>query len=103
MAQGHDVFSVYHHSRGATDDALLARAAAEDRILVTNDRDFGELIFREGRTHRGVIFLRLVDERPANKIRVLAQLLASHSHRLAGQFVVVTESQVRIAGDSFAL
>jgi predicted nuclease of predicted toxin-antitoxin system len=103
MAQGHEVLSAYDHSRGAPDDALLARAAAEDRILITNDRDFGELIFREGRAHRGVIFLRLVDERPANKIRVLTRLLANHQEQLAGQFVVVTESQVRIAGDSYPL
>ena len=85
-ARGHDVISAFHALRGAADEVLLARAVAENRILITNDRDFGELIFRGGRAHQGVIFLRLSDERPANKIRILDQLLTGHSHRLAGQF-----------------
>jgi predicted nuclease of predicted toxin-antitoxin system len=101
--QGRDVFSAFHQSRGASDEELLNRANAEDRILITNDRDFGELIFRESRPHRGVVFLRLHDERAANKIRVVEQLLANHSDRLPGQFVVVTESQLRITGDSYPL
>ena len=67
---------------------------------MTNDRDFGDMIHREGRTHRGVIFLRLHDERPANKIRVLEPLLAQYADQLAGQFVVVTETQTRFAGGS---
>lgn len=98
-AQGHEVFSAFDQSRGAADTELLERAIAEDRILVTNDRDFGEMIFRDGREHRGVIFLRLHDERAANKIRVLDDLLIKHGDQLARQFVVVTETQVRFAGN----
>jgi predicted nuclease of predicted toxin-antitoxin system len=95
--QGHDVFSAYDQARGAADKDLLSRAVAEDRIQITNDRDLGELIYREGGAHRGVIFLRLSDERSPNKIRAIHDLLAQHSERLAGQFVVVTESQVRFS------
>jgi predicted nuclease of predicted toxin-antitoxin system len=51
-ANGHDVFSAYDQSPGAGDSGLLARAVAEERIVVTNDRDFGDMIFREGRPHR---------------------------------------------------
>jgi predicted nuclease of predicted toxin-antitoxin system len=98
ISSGHDVYSVYDQSPGDSDDDVLARALAEYRILITNDRDFGELIFREGRSHRGVVFLRLHDERPANKIRVLTGLLATHADQLASQFVVVTETQIRFAG-----
>ncbi len=98
--QGHDVFSVYDQSPGATDDDLLDQARRDNWILITNDRDFGELIFREGRQHRGVIFLRLDDERSANKIRVLGQLLAGFAPNLSDKFVVATESQVRFAGAS---
>jgi len=97
-AGGHDVYSVFDQSRGDDDDEVLRRAVAENRILITNDRDFGELIFREGRSHGGVVFLRLHDERSGSKIRVLSDLLAQHAAQLAGQFVVVTESQVRFAG-----
>lgn len=96
-AQGHDVFSIYEEARGADDDEVIRRAHAEDRILITNDRDFGEKIYREGRPHRGVVFMRLEDERAANKIAVLERLLENHAGRLADRFVVVTETRVRFA------
>ena len=93
---GHNVVSIYEESRGLEDDEVLERATAENRILVTNDKDFGEMIFREGKTHRGVILLRLEDERAPNKIRVLERLLKHHSDQLEGNFVVATETKVRI-------
>ncbi|MGH9947036.1 MAG: hypothetical protein ACRD6X_07560 [Pyrinomonadaceae bacterium] len=55
------------------------------------------MIFREGREHRGVVFLRLKDERSANKIDVLQKLLESHGFKLSNQFVTVTETKVRFA------
>ena len=40
--QGHDVFSVYHQARGIDDDRVMEIAQIEGRILITNDRGFGE-------------------------------------------------------------
>ena len=97
-AQGHDVFSVHQQSRGASDDFLLRKAYSENWILVTNDKDFGEKVYRERLPHRGVIFLRLEDERADSKIRVLEKLLAQYADHLADKFVVVTEKRVRFAG-----
>jgi predicted nuclease of predicted toxin-antitoxin system len=91
------VFSAFHQARGDSDEVLLQRAIAEERILITNDRDFGELIYHNGCDHRGVIFLRLNDERAANKIHAIQNLLAQHAGQLAGSFVVVTETQIRFA------
>ena len=65
----HDVVSVYEQARGSLDDTVIQSAADEDRILITNDKDFGEKVYRDGRSHRGVILLRLEDERPASKKR----------------------------------
>ena len=93
--QSHDVFSVFEEARGATDDDVFQRAAAEDRILITNDKDFGEKVYRSKQPHHGVIFLRLRDERAASKIAVLEKLLGSYAEQLSGAFVVVTETQVR--------
>ena len=94
----HEVFSVFDEARGLTDDAVLLKAFNENRILITNDKDFGEMIFRERRTHHGVIFMRLDDERAANKIKVLQRLFESHADKISEQFVVVTETKVRFAG-----
>jgi predicted nuclease of predicted toxin-antitoxin system len=96
--QGHEVFSVYDAARGSEDDDILRQAYAEDWILITNDRDFGEKIFRENYPHRGIIFLRLQDERARNKIQVLARLLQLYGDQIAERFIVASEMQVRFAG-----
>lgn len=96
--QGHDVFSVYDDERGADDSQVLSRAVSENRILVTNDKDFGSLIFREKRTHHGVVLLRLDDDRSECKIDSIKRLLLQFSDRLEDHFIVVTETKIRISG-----
>lgn len=95
--QGHEILSVFDEARGVEDDWVIHKAYDESWILITNDKDFGEKVYRERRPHRGVIFMRLEDERAANKIEVLRRLLAGHADRLADRFVVVTEVRVRFA------
>jgi len=95
--QGHDVFSVFDTARGMTDDAVIALAYSDARILVTSDKDFGEKVYRERRPHRGDVLLRLRDERLSIKRRTLERLLASYADRLPNQFVVVSERRVRFA------
>lgn len=94
-AQGHDVFSVYESARGLDDPDVLALAVEENRILVTNDKDFGEMIFRGKQPHRGVVFLRLDDERFESKARAMSRLLSSYGDRLANRFTVVSETRIR--------
>ena len=97
IEKGHDVLSVYEGLRGKPDEEVLERGVEERRIVITNDKDFGEMIYREGHAHQGVILLRLGDERSANKIAALERLLADHADRLAERFVVVTENRIRIS------
>lgn len=96
--RGHEVFSVYEEQRGAEDEALITKANEEAWILLTSDKDFREMVFRERRPHKGVVLFRLQDERAANRVEVLRRLLDSYSDRLPGGFVVVTETRVRFAG-----
>jgi predicted nuclease of predicted toxin-antitoxin system len=95
--QQHEVFSVYEEARGLSDDAIIQKAFAENRIVVTNDKDFGDKVFRERWPHHGVILLRLEDERAPKKIEALSQLLTRYADRLTDQFVVVTETTIRFA------
>lgn len=95
--QGHEVFSVYEVARGVDDEQILQKAFVEHWIIITSDKDFGEKIYREQWPHRGVVLLRLDDERVANKTAVIQRLLKNYSDRLADTFVVVTESRVRFA------
>ena len=93
----HEVFSVFEEVRGMEDDDIIRKAFAENWILITNDKDFGDKVFRDGRLHQGVILLRLEDERAESKIRVLSNLFKEYIERLPDAFVVVTEKQVRFA------
>lgn len=96
-SQNHDVFSVYDEARGMSDEDIIRKAFRERRILITNDKDFGEKVYRERYPHRGVIVLRLGDERTVCKIGTLRRVLARHSNDLRDRFVVVTERHVRFA------
>ena len=69
--QKHEVFSVFEQSRGMNDEDIIQKAASENWILITNDKDFGEKVYRERHPHRGVILLRLENERSHNKIDVI--------------------------------
>ena len=93
--QGHEVFSVYEEARGLSDDEIILKAYIENWILITNDKDFGEKVYRERRPHKGVVLLRLEDERPTKKIETIRSLLERYSNRLADNFAVVTEDRAR--------
>jgi predicted nuclease of predicted toxin-antitoxin system len=95
--EGHDVFSVFDQARGLSDDAILNLAVTEKRILITNDKDFGEMAYRSKAFHYGIILLRLDDERSQIKINVVSQLLKSYKDLLHRAFVVVNEDKVRFA------
>lgn len=97
--QGHDVSSVYEVYRGERDTFVLDKAQFEERILITNDKDFGEMIFRHKLPHSGVILLRLANEQPMKTIAALRDLLEQYSDQIAENFVVVTETAVRIVRD----
>ena len=95
-SEWYDVFSVYEDARGASDDDIIEKAFAENWILITNDRDFGERVYRERKPHHCIIFLRLEDERAVVKIETLQRLLANYGALMPNNFVV-TETQVRFA------
>lgn len=96
--QQHDVLSVCEQSRGVDDDTLPAIAVREKRVIITNDKDFGEMVFRERRPHCGVILLRLADERAGTKVTVIERLMRSLTQeQIANSFVVATDDLVRIA------
>ena len=95
--KGHEVFSVFNEARGMQDVDIIQKAFTDNWILVTNDKDFGEKVYRERQPHRGVVLLRLEDERAFVKIEIMRRLLESYADNLPGNFVVVTESSVRFA------
>lgn len=95
---GHDATTVARdYAPALKDSQVLAIAHREGRTLIANDRDFGELVFRLGQPHAGVILFRLGSTDLAAKIGRLNYVLGHHADRL-DQFLVVTDRLVRIRG-----
>ncbi|MEA3349852.1 MAG: DUF5615 family PIN-like protein [Chloroflexota bacterium] len=94
--RGYDVLAVSEIMPQAHDNEILERAVREKRIIVTNDKDFGELVYRSGQNHHGVILLRLRNESAVNRVRVLKSVLDNHASQLPNAFTVATEGNIRI-------
>ena len=93
---GHNVISVQEERSGIEDTAVCDWANQEQRVIITNDKGFGKLIFQEQLPNRGVVLLRLTDERAVNRVQVISDLLATYENRLKDHFVVASETGVRI-------
>jgi len=78
------------------DDEILKIAVAENRMVVTMDKDFGELVYNSGLPHAGVLILRLEDARSDEKVKTIEKILAEHSDRLLNNFCVFQNGRLRI-------
>lgn len=94
--QGHDIASVSETTPGMSDRAVIEQANKEDRIIVTFDKDFGELIFRERQKVKGLMLLRIAPSSPeqiAERIRhTLSQVTP-----LENKVVTVREDRIRVS------
>jgi len=79
-----------------SDDEVIQRASEESALLLTADKDFGELIFRQGRIVYGVVLIRLAGLSPQHKAEVVAAAIQQHADELARNFTVIRPGAVRI-------
>lgn len=66
-AQGFNTFSIVESMPQASDSDILHRAMQQQRVIVTNDKDFGDMVYRDRREHAGIVLLRLADDSTATK------------------------------------
>jgi len=93
---GHDVLWFVEHAPGADDPTVLRAAAERQAVLLTLDKDFGHLVYTQGRSHCGVILMRLPDHEPKVRAAQLVAVLAKHGGNMFGAFTVIASSGVRI-------
>ena len=93
---GYDISAIAEDSPSIKDTQVLQKANQEKRILLTNDKDFGDLVFLNHLDHKGVVLFRLKRENVLKKTKVFRQLLEQYSDQLPGNFVVVEEEKIRI-------
>ena len=95
-SEKHEVFSVFEQWRGVSDNEIIEKCQNEDYILITSDKDFGEMVFRNQKVHNGIILLRCEPNIFKKRIEVLNKLIQNYSDSLQNNFVVVTNDKVRI-------
>lgn len=92
-------FSVVYYAEeapGTDDAAVLARASSAGGLLLTCDKDFGELVYRNRMTTAGVVLLRLSGMPQASKVKLVLEALASHAPEMLGAFTVISPGLLRI-------
>ncbi len=93
---GHDVAPISQVAPGIGDDQVLAVARNERRVLITYDLDFGEIVYRRGLSHAGIVLLRLSDPTPAGRLIGLQGHWHLIEPRLPRAFIVVHDKKVRV-------
>ena len=93
--EGHDVLYVAEAQPGSSDDAILGQAYRDGRILLTEDKDFGELVYHLKKPAIGIMLIRIqVEERQIKWPRV-KRLIEDYADRVPGHFVIVEAEKFR--------
>jgi len=95
-AQGHDVLAVRDLDPRLPDEEILEQAVREHRLILTMDKDFGELVHRSGKRHAGVLLLRLEAADSRTKVEVVRRIFERHGTKLPGKFAVYRRGRLRI-------
>ena len=93
--EGHDVLYVLESHPGGPDEIVLQQAYREGRVLLTEDKDFGELVYHLKKPAAGIVLIRIpVEQRHTKWIRI-KKLIECHGDRLPGHLVIVGAERFR--------
>jgi predicted nuclease of predicted toxin-antitoxin system len=95
-AAGHDVVAIAESAPGAEDDAIIDEAVREQRIFITEDRDFGQLVYAAGKASRGVILLRFPSRVRDALPAAVIDFVNRYSTKLASRFAVLQPGRIRL-------
>ena len=96
LEAGNDVLEIRAIRPGADDEWVMNLSVSESRILLTEDKDFGWLIYAHGNKAIGVIFLRYPVSERLQVSQDLVKLVSQQNEKLVGCFVTVTPKRIRI-------
>jgi predicted nuclease of predicted toxin-antitoxin system len=94
---GHDLIAIAETAGSSSDEAVMEKARTEGRVLITEDRDFGELIYARGRPTEGVLFVKFHSRLRHAKNAAVVEAVAKLGERLRGAFTVIEPGRVRLA------
>jgi predicted nuclease of predicted toxin-antitoxin system len=96
-AAGHDVTAVIEAAPGADDAAVIDMAMRGRRIFLTEDADFGQLVYAAGKPTAGVILLRFPTATRTNLPVFVSNVVAEHGEKLRERFVVLQPGRIRFS------
>lgn len=88
------VHAIIEEQPSISDEAVLRIAFEMEAVLITEDKDFGELVFRLRLPHKGILLIRI--EERGSAIQKVAEVIASHIDELRDHFSVLNERKLRI-------
>lgn len=94
---GHDVAAVAEVSPREEDDNVMQRALQEERIVVTEDKDFGQLVYANRQATGGVLFLRFPAKARTSISKTVVDIVRRRGDALKGKFAVVQPGRVRFS------
>jgi len=94
--QGYDTKNVRTIDPQMPDEEIIRLSSKENRMIITMDKDFGELVYHYGKDHCGVLLLRLEDATGSEKQEVVANILAKHSTDIVNRYCVFQNGRLRI-------
>ena len=94
--KGITVFSISEESFGITDQEVLNIAVKKKCLLITEDKDFGELTYRLKLEHKGILLLRLSDIPRIERIELVAKIIEKYFSELYNNFSVIVKRGIRI-------
>jgi len=95
-SDGYSVYYILEQDAGLDDIDVLKLAEKENSILITLDKDFGTLAYRQKQVHSGIILVRLAGIKPATKAIIVKSVIKSYSHSIENAFTVIQPGIVRI-------
>lgn len=78
------------------DDKIIKLAQNENRIIITMDKDFGELVYNQGLSHCGILLLRIKDADSKQKVKVITIIMENHQDKLKNNFCVYQGNKFRV-------
>jgi predicted nuclease of predicted toxin-antitoxin system len=94
---GHDVLAISEITPRAEDFEVIQLAVKEKRILLTEDKDFGQLVYAHGQKTLGVIFLRFPHSARERISKDVCNLVKKQREKLYGCFITVQPGRIRIS------
>ena len=94
--QGYDALLISTINPSMSDSEILAIAENENRMVITMDKDFGELVYHSEKAHAGVLLLRLEDATGEEKVEVMRFIIDNFKDILEHKFCVFKNGRLRI-------